>query len=109
MIIISKPTIAPPNPAWTAGKDMRIATKRKCPRCRGTYDSWFSSVAIERSEIDVRVAESEEAEGWDGVAGWGEELSVRAFLHPNLSDIEREFDDTGTTSTRKSAKLKMRG
>ena len=65
-------------------------------------------MAIERSEIHVRVAESEEAEGWDGVAGWGEELSVRAFLHLNLSDIQREFDDIGTASTRKSAKLKMR-
>ena len=54
------------------------------------------------------MAESEEAEGWDGVAGWGEELSVRAFLHPNLSDIQREFGDIGTASTRKSAKLKMR-
>ena len=87
---------------------MPLATEREWPRCRGTYDSWFASVAIERSEIDVRVAESEEAEGWDGVAGWGEELSVRAFLHPNLSDIQREFDDIGTTSARKSAKLKMR-
>ena len=52
------------------------------------------------------MAESEEAEGWDGVAGWGEELSVRAFLHPNLSEIRK--GDIGTASTRKSAKLRMR-
>ena len=63
-------------------------------------------MAIERSEIDVRVAESEEAEGWDGVAGWGEELSGRAIFP--LSGIQREFGDIGTASTRKSAKLKMR-
>ena len=66
-------------------------------------------MAIERSETHVRVAESEEAEGGkDGVAGCGEDLSVRAFLHPNLSEIQREVGDIGTASTRKSAKLKMR-
>ena len=42
------------------------------------------------------------------MAGRGDEFSVRAFLHPNLSEIQREFGDIGTASTRKSAKLKMR-
>ena len=79
---------------------------RKWPRCRETYYSWFSSVAIERSEIHVRVADSEEAEGRDGVVGWGEELSGRPIFP--LSEIQREFGDIGTASTRKSAKLKMR-
>ena len=63
-------------------------------------------MAIERSEIHVRVADSEEAEGRDGVVGWGEELSGRPILP--LSEIQREFGEIGTASTRKSAKLKMR-
>ena len=41
------------------------------------------------------------------MAGWGEELSVRAFLHPNLSEIQREVCDVGA-KTRKTAKMKVR-
>ena len=39
--------------------------------------------------------------------GGGEELSVRAFFHPNLSEIQREVCDFGA-KTRKTAKLKVR-
>ena len=53
------------------------------------------------------MAESEETEGWDGVAGWGEELSVRAFFHPNLSEIQREVCDFGA-KTRKNRQVKLK-